>query len=222
MFEKEVIGPGIVVYKNAFTEDMRLVERLENSLNKEGSRFKWSGAQVGYHKSELDHRNCQDFKYTREYLGEIDEYSEDLALMHDECTSVLVQCLSDYGSAYAVEVSWIGAFNVVKYGPGDKFNTHSDDGEPYRCTVSTVGYFNDDYVGGALHFKYFDLTYTPKAGELVIFPSSYIYAHAALPVVSGIKYSLVVMTDRSKFAHYEDSPIYHTVEERQKRGLPTS
>lgn len=222
MFEKEVIGTGIVVYKNALPKELNFIERLEASLTKENSPFQWEGSRVGYFQSDLDHRNCQDFKYNKETLGELNENSQDLALIHDQVKDSLKACLEDYSRAYLIRVEWIGAFNMVKYGPGEKFNVHSDDGEPYRCTVSAVGYFNDDYEGGELYFKFFDLTYKPEAGDFIIFPSSYVYAHASVPVKEGIKYATVIMTDRSSFAHHNDSPIYHTVEEREKRGLPAS
>jgi hypothetical protein len=222
MFEKEVIGPGIVAYKNALPKDWNLIDRLEASLTKEESPFKWQGSKVGYFESNLDHRNCQDFKYTKETLGDSNEHSQDLLLIHDQVHGSLRACLDDYGRDYQVRVEWIGAFNMVKYGPGEKFNAHSDDGEPYRCTISAVGYINDDYVGGELYFNHFDLTYTPRAGDFVIFPSSYIYSHASIPVTEGVKYATVVMTDRSSFAHFNDSPVYYTVEERENRGLSTS
>jgi predicted 2-oxoglutarate/Fe(II)-dependent dioxygenase YbiX len=121
----------------------------------------------------------------------------------------LRECLDDYAIDYKIHVSYQEAINVVKYGPGEYFNVHSDDGEPYRCTVSAVGYINDDYVGGELWYEYFKLKYIPNAGDFVIFPSSYIYAHASLPVESGTKYSLVIMTDRNEIAHKNDSPVYN-------------
>ncbi len=86
MVEKEVIGPGIVVYKNALTKDLCLAERLEAALEKEGSRFKWSGARVAYHNTDTNHRNCQDFKYTKQSLGEIDECVKSLGHVKlDKC-----------------------------------------------------------------------------------------------------------------------------------------
>jgi hypothetical protein len=220
--DKEIIGPGIVAYKNALPKEWDLIERLEASLTKDDSSFKWQGAKVGYFESNLDHRNCQDFKYTGTSLGEETEHSKDLYLIHDQVHTSLRKCLDDYGHDYQVQVEWIGAFNMVKYGPGEKFNVHSDDGEPYRCTISAVGYLNDDYSGGDLYFNHFDLTYTPRAGDFVIFPSSYIYSHASIPVTEGVKYATVVMTDRSSFAHFNDSPVYHSVEEREKRGVSSS
>jgi predicted 2-oxoglutarate/Fe(II)-dependent dioxygenase YbiX len=111
---------------------------------------------------------------------------------------------------YIAEISYFEAINFVKYGPGQFFKTHTDDGDPYRCTVSAVGYPNDDYEGGELKFPIFKLTYKPKAGDLVVFPSAYAYAHSSEPVTNdAVKYSLVIMTDRNNFANRKDSPVLY-------------
>lgn len=214
MINKEIVGPGIVVYKNAFPVELDLINRYEHVLGNDESRFSWEDAQVGYGKLENDHRNCKDFKYKVEHLGREDKYSTDLKLMHEQISSVLRECLNDYGAMYGVHVEYQEAINVVKYGPNEFFNVHSDDGEPYRCTVSTVGYINDDYDGGELWFNFFDVKIKPEAGDLVISPSAYIYSHASLPVTSGTKYALVTMFDRTEFAHKNDSPVYHSIDNR--------
>jgi hypothetical protein len=218
--QKEIVGPGIVVYKNAIPKEWNIIERLEKSLNIAESPFKWQDARVGYFEDNKDHRNCKDFKYKREALDYADPiYKDELQLIHDQINTSLRECLNDYGRMYQVSINYIEAFNMVKYGPGEKFNVHSDDGDPYRCTVSCVGYPNDDYTGGELWFDKFDIKIKPEAGDFILCPSSFIYSHASLPVDSGIKYSVVVMTDRNEFAHRADSPVYYPVEERSKYGL---
>jgi len=214
MLNKEIVSPGIVIYKNAIPEELDLANRYENALTKENSRFSWEDAQVGYGDLQNEHRDCQDFKYKEEHLGKEDEDSFDLRLMHQQVSKILRQCLDDYCGMYGVEVSYQEAINVVKYGPNDFFNVHSDDGEPYRCTISTVGYINSDYDGGELWFNFFDVKIKPGPGDIVISPSSYIYSHASLPVVSGTKYALVTMFDRTEIAHKNDSPVYHYMENR--------
>ena len=44
------------------------------------------------------------------------------------------------------------AFNFIRYTPGNHFMEHHDHGYSYNCTVSLVGYFNDDYEGRRLLF----------------------------------------------------------------------
>jgi predicted 2-oxoglutarate/Fe(II)-dependent dioxygenase YbiX len=91
--------------------------------------------------------------------------------------------------------------NFVKYGPGQHFQEHHDHGYSYNCVVSLVGYPNDDYEGGEINFRLQGLTIKPKAGDLFIFPSNYMYPHRAMPVKSGIKHSIVTMLDYSEKFH---------------------
>jgi predicted 2-oxoglutarate/Fe(II)-dependent dioxygenase YbiX len=93
------------------------------------------------------------------------------------------------------------AFNFIKYGPGQHFKEHHDHGFSYNCTVSLVGYPNDDYEGGELYFRVQNLKIKPDAGDLFIFPSNFMYPHRAMPVISGTKYSIVTMLDYNKKFH---------------------
>ena len=57
-------------------------------------------------------------------------------------------------------------------------------------TLSIIGTLNDNYTGGELIF--FDDTHIKlKAGELVIFPSNFLYPHKIKPVKQGTRYSYV-------------------------------
>jgi len=62
-------------------------------------------------------------------------------------------------------------------------------------------YMNDDYEGGELWFPYLDITYKPEKGDIVLFPSTYIFAHASLKVTAGVKYSAVTMFDYNDTNH---------------------
>lgn len=107
------------------------------------------------------------------------------------------QCIEHYRPLnFLKPIEYTDGITLAKYGAGHHFNTHSDDGDFYRCTLSSVGYPNDDYEGGGLTFPKFNITYKPRAGDLVLFPSSYAYAHSTEPITDdGIKYSLIMMSD---------------------------
>ena len=93
------------------------------------------------------------------------------------------------------------AVNFVKYSAGEHFGSHSDHGHSYVCTVSSVAYLNDGYEGGELYFEHLGKKIKPEFGDIVIFPSTFIYKHAALQVTSGIKYSAVTMFDYNDSCH---------------------
>ena len=57
-------------------------------------------------------------------------------------------------------------------------------------TLSILGCLNDDYVGGELVF-WKDKVVELKAGEIMIFPSNFLYPHEVKLVTEGTRYSYV-------------------------------
>ena len=57
-------------------------------------------------------------------------------------------------------------------------------------TLSVVGLLNDDFEGG--EFTMFeDYKIKLKTGDVLIFPSTFMYIHQVTPVVTGTRYSWV-------------------------------
>lgn len=204
-----VVNPalGLNVYENAITKENceKYINILENNLTN-GSVYKWSEAQVtNSNKPIKKARDCSDFKFKPENLGIRNENNADLIDMHSEIYNVLKECMDDYCRYWGINVVYYEAFNFVKYdGPGQQFRIHADHGPAYNTTVSVVIYLNDNYSGGEIYFPRLDkLTYKPKVGDIAIFPSNYIYEHASLDMVDGIKYCVVIMTDINMLGHKE-------------------
>ena len=110
--------------------------------------------------------------------------------------------VQDYCQTFSItDLKYWEAFNFIKYKEGQHFSYHHDHGFSYNCTVSLVQYLNDDYEGGELDFNTWGYTYKPEAGDLVIFPSNFMYPHSAMPVTKGTKYSIVTMLDYSDKYH---------------------
>lgn len=198
-------GLGLNVYHNVFSaQDIsKFINTLESNLD--GSKgYSWSEAQVTNSNTPIKKaRDCVDFKYKQENLGPRTDRNAELLDLHEEIYQKLKFCVDDYSRYWGINVVYYEAFNFVKYeGEGKHFRIHADHGPAYNCTVSAVIYLNDDYEGGEIQFPRLDnLTYKPKAGDIAIFPSNYIYEHASLPINSGTKYCVVVMTDINEIGH---------------------
>lgn len=82
--------------------------------------------------------------------------------------------------------------SLSKYENGMGMGPHCDASDPNgtgtNLRYSLVTYLNDDYEGGELHFKDHNITIKPKAGSLVLFPSTEPYYHESKPLKSGVKY----------------------------------
>ena len=63
---EEMLFPGMWVYRDVFN-NFSIIEKMEDFLNNNSSKYTWKTATVGYIQENLDYRNCLDFK-----LGEIE------------------------------------------------------------------------------------------------------------------------------------------------------
>ena len=193
-------GLGINVYNSGISAESckAAINTLESKLtNSTSPEYKWHGAMVTESDYVMsDARDCVDFKISSNNYGPRTPENSELYDMHKAMFDAIHPNVQDYGKYWGVGISFYEAFNFVKYeGAGKHFNIHADHGPAYVTTVSAVAYLNDDYEGGDLYFPRFDLTIKPKQGDIVVFPSTYVYEHASLPIKSGTKYSVVVMTD---------------------------
>jgi hypothetical protein len=196
-------GSGIWVYEGVIPESLNVVERLENVLNDPSNRYHYEEALVGYGVKMPEYRDCFDFKYKKSDIQmDTSEPGKQLANLWDDTHYRQLQAVKHYTKTYNIgELRYWEATNFVKYGPGQHFQEHHDHGFSYNCVTSLVAFPNDDYEGGELYFRLQNVTIKPKAGDLYIFPSNYMYPHRAMPVTSGTKYSMVTMLDFSDKFH---------------------
>ena len=200
--KKVELAPGIVVYKNIIKKEFDLINRLENVLNSEDKSYKWREATVGYGFKKPEYRDCLDFKFKKDDIKKDDEKSNDLKDIWQSCYDSMFNAVQDYCFTYnLVELQYWEAMNFIKYNKDQHFKEHTDHGFSYNATVSLVAYINDDYEAGEIKFRLQDLLYKPEAGDLVVFPSNFMYPHQAMPVVSGTKYSIVTMLDYTDRGH---------------------
>jgi Uncharacterized iron-regulated protein len=208
----EELSPGIFVYHDVIPKDMDIVQRLEEVLEDKSNYYNYMEAMVGYAMKMPEYRDCYDFKYKKtDIMNDKSEASQKLQQLWQDLYDRKVAAVKDYARRFNIgELRYWEAMNFVKYGPGQHFQEHSDNGYSYNCVVSLVAYPNDDYLGGELEFRLQGLKIKPRAGDLFIFPSNYMYPHKSLPVESGTKHSIVTMLD------YSDK--YHKPEFYQETG----
>lgn len=204
--EATEIGHGIWVYKNVLPESMNIIDRLESVLNDPNNQYNYKEALVGYGFKMPEYRDCVDFKFKKTDIQmDMSSASKELQGIWDDVYFRQLQAVKHYCRHYNIgELRYWEAMNFVRYGEGQHFQEHHDNGYSYNCTLSLVAYPNDNYEGGELQFRLQGLMVKPEAGDLYIFPSNFMYPHRAMPVNSGTKYSIVTMLDYSDKYHKPD------------------
>ena len=195
---KEEIAPGIVVYSNVIPDSENLYKDIEEGMLSAG--IPWVGARVKEGDGEGDTLNTM----TRDtqtigvpYKGKIEgELSADMRVVFlDSLNNIFFENFDllerDYLSSYNIFSTWHDQWGVLKYGAGQKFVNHIDDHPDYHRRVSTVYYLNDNYTGGEINFPRFGITFKPKANQMIVFPSTYVYNHSVSPVIEGERYAVV-------------------------------
>jgi hypothetical protein len=134
------------------------------------------------------------------------------------CEDVLYQCMLRYVEFYPMMLPclwWRTQGHIVGYGKGGRFGKHCDNDINYqpgaepdqqlaiRNVLGGLIYFNNsvssldqiknknDYVGGEITFSYADFTYSPKAGDVLLFPSNYLGTHMVSECKEGERYAYV-------------------------------
>lgn len=193
---KEEIAPGIIVYDDVIPNSNNLYQDIEEAVV--SAKIKWFPAHI---KSEtgviVDYKTRDTSAIGIAYQGGI----KDTVL--DNVTETFFINLNnlffknfdpiekDYMSTYGVQTDWHDMYSILKYGPGQQFTNHIDDHKSYHRRISTVYYLNDNYTGGEISFPRFDIIFKPKANQMIIFPSTYVYNHSVFPVIEGERYAVV-------------------------------
>ncbi len=130
-------------------------------------------------------------------------------------------------------------FSLAKYNETSGMNYHTDfqqdrghfPGEKFHTTC--LFYLNDNYEGGEISFailndthsevvEYFD--YKPKAGDVVVFPSTEPFFHGVKPVLQGSKYIIRTYWQYEKEPDPDYDPdkaeeLYNTLKDEIKVGM---
>jgi len=199
----EELGFGLYVYRDVIPESLEVARRLEDVILNPDSKYSYQEALVGYQTKMPEYRDCYDFKFKKADIEhDTSEGSLKLQSLWQDVYDRQINALKDYSRRLNIgELRYWEAMNFIKYEKNQHFMEHHDHGYSYNCVVSMVAYPNDDYEGGELYFRLLNLKIKPRAGDLYIFPSNFMYPHQAMPVTSGTKYSIVTMTDYSDKYH---------------------
>lgn len=143
--------------------------------------------------------------------GKTTSYDDDLEVLFDNLKSTQIimpkiwNGLKSYYDHY--NFSWFKNWNGYtqvrynRYSVGQSMHLHWDgissmfDGNRKGIpTLTILGLINDDYGGG--EFVMFDeeKEFEIEAGEVIIFPSNFLYPHYVKTVIKGTRYSFVSWT----------------------------
>lgn len=187
---KREIATGIYVYENVVPGYETIIDELETAAQQ--GIVTWLAASVksdDYDSVDKSKRDTQTLgiPYPKGDFDSGNFYSRMAKKLHEAFDPIE----QDYCATFGINMSWHDLYGVLKYGVGQKFTNHIDDHKDYLRRMSTVYYINDDYSGGEINFPRFGVSYKPKANEMIVFPSNFVYNHSVSEVTNGTRYAVV-------------------------------
>jgi predicted 2-oxoglutarate/Fe(II)-dependent dioxygenase YbiX len=82
-------------------------------------------------------------------------------------------------------------YELLRYQTGQFYKQHTDSFKDRPRAVSCSFMLNDDYEGGEFAFFEQELKFKPKKGSVLMFPSNFMYPHEIMPVIQGVRYSII-------------------------------
>ena len=194
---KEEIAPGIVVYSNVIPDSERLYVDIEEGAI--SAKISWVAAGVKeYSDAKVNTKTRDTSTIGVNYLGNVKDVSlvnNVKELFFTNLNNMFFENFDpiekDYMVTYGIFSEWHDSYGILKYGEGQQFTNHIDDHPSYHRRVSTVYYLNNNYTGGEINFPRFNITFKPKANQMIVFPSTYVYNHSVSPVTEGERYAVV-------------------------------
>lgn len=184
---QEELAPGIILYKTG-KESARIIKGLvQNAMFKQ-----WKPAEVlieGKPTVQYDARNC--FNYFLDNRQN-DCHPQDPIVRAKKSLELGIDAIvENYRGRYSITPLKSDHTVLLRYEPGNMFHDHYDVAPIYPRVVSVSMFLNDNFEGGELEFKEFNLKIKPEAGDVVVFCSSFPYMHQVHRVIKGIRYSVV-------------------------------
>ena len=174
----EYVLPGVKIIDNAIDNSESLIE-IANAIPDA-----WGLSTVGSeHGIDKDVRRSNSFPLNVHFENPLEFF---------QTAQKIFLYAQIYAQENSIEFSHMEPISMLEYLAGDGFYLpHMDFGSDLPRQISAILYLNDVDEGGETYFDRFNMTIQPKAGRLILFPSTFPYTHEARTPVSGNKYILV-------------------------------
>lgn len=173
------VAPSIKIIDDAFNFSDKIIDLVTDE------RVSWDNSLIASDggKEEKRVRNSKEIQIS---VGL--DYPLEFFLLAQTTYSLA----REYAKENNISFSHMEDISVLKYEPFEGFySSHADAGPMMPRIMSALIYLNDVDKGGETYFDKFDLSISPKAGRIALFPSNYAYSHAAKPPESNRKFVAV-------------------------------
>ena len=182
-----------IYYKKNFLSKSYCEDVIQEISTSIWTKHEW----IGLHEPLLS--TIEDGANSLNGYGKFDITKPAVSNIVNTITNDLDSVITEYIQSYNFDWFYVShghtSIKLFQYLPKQAMQLHCDhvrdifDGKGVPI-FTVLGAFNDDYSGGEL-IMFGDTKIEIKQGDVILFPSNFLYPHQISPVTKGVRYSYV-------------------------------
>lgn len=180
------INDYIHVFENSLSNE--LCDEIINEYEDDD----WKKGTLGDYNIDLNIRTCDSIYISKPDIIEKNKKSR------REIDNLIFQSVSknlfEYINIYSegkTNIQSDSGYSLLRYREGEYIGEHIDSSSRSPRELSCSITLNDNYTGGEFSFFKGELKYKLNKGDMLMFPSNFMYPHEVLPILSGTRYSII-------------------------------
>jgi hypothetical protein len=200
-FDYEILDLGMVYYKNIIQDPAQLIVDIEN-LDKKYHESQDTGKTLVKPWTPWinDSAGTKEIFCWQKFIPQVQHIDKGDPFFDEQLniSSQLFGALEGTLQHYSTQIYPFAEKNIksrerqmhlLRYDKSGYLPAHQDQGVSTRV-LSVLLYLNDDYEGGEITFRNSKITFKPKPGSVLFFPSNFLYVHEVAPITKGPRYAL--------------------------------
>lgn len=134
-------------------------------------------------------RNCDTVQLSQQFVIQDNHVRKEI---DSDLFNIAGQCIDEYSKKHPqCRIDQDTGYELLRYKKGEFYIQHVDSFLQAPRLVSCSMHLNDDYEGGEFAFFDRELKYKLNKGDVLMFPSTFMYPHEVMPVTQGTRYSII-------------------------------
>lgn len=163
-------------------------------VNEYKDSSEWNEPYIGDDVNKIDYTKRKCSIISTSQLSVLDKNPTVRKQIDNHLFEVITDCLNEYNKNFisgSLNITSDTGYTLLRYKPGEYITQHVDASTDISRVLSCSIGLNSDYTGGRFAFFNREIEFTLGKGDVVIFPSNFLYPHEILPVTSGVRYSML-------------------------------
>ena len=139
-----------------------------------------------------DARRCEQINISQEEI--ISENVDVRKQLDDKMFEVVQDLIGRYQEEhpeFELEIQEDSGYELLKYEVGDFYVQHTDSFKEQPRALTVIVSMNNAYEGGEVALFNREMVYKLDVGDVILFPSNFMYPHEIMPVTEGTRFSMI-------------------------------